>query len=487
MAGIGFRLRRLGEQDNLLAPIASIGHAAVIVAGPWLFTVIALALINLIASAHVPAELLEGFRLFIVYAFAISLIATAPIVLVATRLVGDAMYLRAFYWIRPLFVAALLFAGGTAVLTSVLFYVLAFSLPEHLVVAGASCSGLVGLIWVGLAFCGIVRDYRGITVGFLAGLCVSVLGAVLAARSNAGLVGMIWAFDAGLAIVFCSLTVRVLATFPQPVLDIEEPVRVLCRGIARYWRLALGGLVAAIAIWIDKWIVWLGPSGTVHQTGLIHAPLYDSAMFTAYLAIIPALSLFMMHVETAFSERYTRYYYAIRTHATLHQIEQNARNLEQVTVQALTQIILIQAAICVIVVLGAPSIVETIGLHYQQVGILKLGALGALFQFVFLAATSLLLYFERHTNFLSLQALFLVLQGLLTAVTASLGTNYYGLGNLIACVICGLIALAVLTHTLRHLTYITFIVRNSSKATLAGSDLLTRSTPRSPVTRQGVV
>jgi uncharacterized membrane protein len=37
MAGIGFSLRSLGDADNLLAPMASIGHAAVIAAGPWLF------------------------------------------------------------------------------------------------------------------------------------------------------------------------------------------------------------------------------------------------------------------------------------------------------------------------------------------------------------------------------------------------------------------------------------------------------------------
>ena len=256
--------------------------------------------------------------------------------------------------------------------------------------------------------------------------------------------------------------------FPQPALDIQEPVRALCRGIANFWRLALGGFIAAVAIWIDKWVVWLGPSGITDETGLIHAPLYDSAMFTAYLVIIPALSLFMTHVETAFFEKYRRYYEAIRTHATLSEIERNARSLEQVTVHGLTQIILIQAAICFIVVLGAPSIVEVTGLNYQQVGILRLGALGALFQFVFLAATSLLLFFERHVHFLYLQALFLILQGVLTAVTVWVGNKYYGLANLVACVFCGLLAMGLLVHTLRNLTYITFIVRNRASSSLQG-------------------
>jgi uncharacterized membrane protein len=40
MAGVGFSLTRLSKENNLLTPLASMGHSAVIAAGPWLFTVI---------------------------------------------------------------------------------------------------------------------------------------------------------------------------------------------------------------------------------------------------------------------------------------------------------------------------------------------------------------------------------------------------------------------------------------------------------------
>jgi polysaccharide biosynthesis protein PelG len=457
MAGIGFRLRNLSEQDNLLAPVASMGHAAVIATGPWLFTVIALALINMITAARVALPVLSGFRLLVIYAFTISLIATAPIVIAATRLVGDAIYGRSYARISSLFVAALLLSGGSSALISFLIYAFVFALPGDLVIAGTSSCAIVGLIWVGLAFCGAVRDYRGITFGFLVGLCVAVLGAVWAAISKVGTAGMVWAFDAGLMIIFCSLASQVLTTFPHSVTEIAEPVLVLCQGLRRFWQLALGGLLSAIAIWIDKWVVWAGPVGIRHETGLFHAPLYDSAMFVAYLVIIPALSLFMTHVETGFFEKYRCYYGAIRNHATLRQIEQNAQALEQVTVRSLTHIILVQGVLCAIVVLAAPSVVAFSGLQFQQVGILRLGALAALFQFAFLAASTLLLFFERHSQFLFLQALFLLLQGGLTLITVNLGTTYYGLGSLIACVACGILALAMLEHTMRNLTFITFV------------------------------
>jgi polysaccharide biosynthesis protein PelG len=464
MAGIGFRLRRLSEQDNLLAPVASIGHATVIATGPWLFTVIALALINMSTAARVATPVIEGFRLLAIYAFAISLVATTPIVIVAMRLVGDAIYLRAYARISSLFMAALLMSGAAATIAPLLIYTLIFPLPLHLLVAGVSTCAIVGLIWVGLAFCGAVRNYRAITFGFLIGLCVSVVGTVAAVMADLHAAGMLWAFNAGLMVIFCCLASQVLTTFSKPVTEFIEPLGVLTAGMRRFWRLSLGGLVSAVAIWIDKWVVWLGPAGVVHETGLIHAPLYDSAMFIAYLAIIPALSLFVTHIETTFFEKYRHYYKAISNHATLRQIEQNAKSLEQVTVRTLTHIILVQAVLCAIVVLGAPSVIEATGLHYQQISVLRFGALGALFQFVFLAASALLLFFERHAQFLMLQTLFLVLQGVLTAITVELGTDYYGLGNLVVCVVCGSLALAMLEHTMRHLTFITFIF-NSVKST----------------------
>ena len=109
----------------------------------------------------------------------------------------------------------------------------------------------------------------------------------------------------------------------------------LLRGLRHFWCLTLGGLFAAVGIWIDKWVVWAGPAGRVDETGLVHAPLYDGAMFISALAIIPALALFVTHIETTFFQKYVAYYKAINDHATLQQIEDNSRGLEKSTLHSL--------------------------------------------------------------------------------------------------------------------------------------------------------
>ena len=39
MAGVGFALRKLAQDNTLLGPLKAHGNAAIIAAGPWLFTV----------------------------------------------------------------------------------------------------------------------------------------------------------------------------------------------------------------------------------------------------------------------------------------------------------------------------------------------------------------------------------------------------------------------------------------------------------------
>lgn len=469
MAGIGFRLRSLSEQENLLAPVASIGHAAIIAAGPWIFTVVALALVDRFTSSTVPIAVLDSSRLLIIYAFALSLLGTSPIVIVATRLVGDAIYARSFDRIRSIFLAALLLAGGAAALAALVTYRLIFAVPDRLLIAGVSCCALVGLIWVAMAFCGAVRDFQGITLAFLVGLVVAAVGTIGAALTTANVVAMSWAFNAGMIVIFCGLAGRILATFPQPVMDLKKATLMLLRGLRHFWCLTLGGLFAAVGIWIDKWVVWAGPAGRVDETGLVHAPLYDGAMFISALAIIPALALFVTHIETTFFQKYVAYYKAINDHATLQQIEDNSRGLEKSTLHSLTQIIVVQATLSAIVVLCAPLIVQATGLYYQQIGIIRLGVLGAVFQFLFFALTSLLVFFGRHARFLFLQAAFAVAQGTLTAITLKLGETYYGFGYLIACVLTGMLALGVVVHTFQNLTFVTFVLGSLSDSAEAYS------------------
>jgi uncharacterized membrane protein len=469
MADIGIDSRRSRQRDTLFAPMASMGQAAVTAAGPWLFTIIALALIGVLTDPVVGSEALDSFRVFVIYAFALSLVATAPVVMIATRLAGDALYLRKFAQIRPLFVAATALGAIATALVSLFTYTIAFTPAIELALVGSLCCTLVGMIWIGLAFCGAVRDFAGITRGFLLGLLTGVVCTFACGTAQLGVAGMLAGFSCGLAFIFFWLATRVLVTFPQPAERTLESLIVVLVALRRYWALSIGALAGALAIWIDKWIMWTGPLGERVASGLAHAPGYDSAMFIAYLAIIPSLAVFVTDLETTFFEVYKRYFAAIANHATLAQVRSNSRELEGQTMRTIAHIILIQFVLGAIVALAAPLIVRVTGLQFQQTAILRLGALGAMFQFVLVACSTLLLFFERHVQFMLLQILFLIMQAGLTLITVALGSDFYGVGYLFSCVVCGLLSFFTLEHTLKNLDYLTFIVANrEDKPTMHG-------------------
>ena len=255
MAGIGFELRKLAERDTLTTVVAAGGHAAVIAAGPWLFTILALAGIGITTERLVGLDRLAEFRVVIIYAFAVSLVLAAPVTIVATRLVADALWLKRPADVRPLLIASLAVALGAVGLGSVM---LAAFFRTPIVVAAPLVAGsmLVGLIWVVLAFCGAVRDYNGVTIAFLLGLLTAVATSIGAAILGGGAMAMVWGFLVGLAVTFFGLVGRVLAIFPQPVADPLAGFSGLAAGFAAYWRLALGALAGTAGVWIDKWLIW---------------------------------------------------------------------------------------------------------------------------------------------------------------------------------------------------------------------------------------
>lgn len=480
MAGIGFQLRRLARQDTLSSIVAAAGHAAVIAAGPWLFTIVALATITLLTEQVAGRATLADFRAVVIYSFAVSLVFAAPATIVATRLVGDALWLR-----KPERIPGLLIGGYVAAIAPVAVAALGLValVRPPFAVAVALIAGclLVALIWVVLAFCGAVRDYRGVTLSFLVGLAISLVAATALALWGFGAAGMAWGFVGGLAVTFFGLTSRVLVTFPHRVDNPAAGIAAVLDGMLVYAPLVLGAALGTAGVWIDKLVFWLSPLGERVASGLLHAPLYDSTMFIASLVIVPSLASFVMKLETGFFDRYQQYYATIASHGTLAQIESARERLARYTLDNLALITVGQVALTAIVVLAAPVIVDAAGLQFRQIAILRYGALGAVFHFIFIASTAMLLFFDRRRPYLWLQALFLVLNAGLAYASLAIGENSYGTGYFVACLVSAAAAYLTAVATFRDLNYLTFIGNNPSVT----GDGASRRTVRGLVGRGG--
>jgi polysaccharide biosynthesis protein PelG len=461
MAGIGFELRKLSRQESISSVLSAGSHAAVIAAGPWLFTIASLAVISITVERFVGLDALATFRAVVIYAFATSLVLTAPVTMVATRLVADGLWSKRPQAVRPLLFAAFGLAGLTVAIGSLVLS-LYFRLSPELALAFGSCAVTVALIWVALGFCGAIRDYGAVTLAFSAGLVVAVAGAVSSAMGGLGAPGMVVAFTAGLMVTFLGLAARVMATFPQPLLDPVAGVRSLLGGFATYRTLAIGAAFGTAAVWIDKWVFWFSPVGESVSGGFVHAPLYDSAMFIASLVIIPSLASFVSKLETDFFDRYQRYYGSIKSHGTIGQIEDARQRLSSHTLDTLVLITIAQVGMCAVMIMLAPMLVGGLNLQFRQIAILRFGALAAVFHFVFIASTSFLLFFDRRWLYLTLQLIFCGLNFILAIATVKLGQDYYGVGYFLACLISSFLAYVLATRTFQQLNFLTFIGNNPS-------------------------
>jgi polysaccharide biosynthesis protein PelG len=461
MAGIGFALQKLREQETISAVASSSLHAAVIAAGPWLFTVLSLITITAAAEPVAGHNVLASFRALVIYAFSISLVLAAPVTIVATRIVADDLWAHQTSNVRALFfcasaLSALLVAVGVAALAA------ALPVPGPFAIALYVATAIVAMLWVALAFAGAIKDYKGITGAFAAGLVVATVLSCAAALMGFDAAGMAYGFTTGLAVTLFGLILRICAAFPGETALLGAELHRLILGFRTYGYLAVGAFFGAAGVWADKWVFWLSPEQQTVQGGLIHAPLYDSAMFIASLVMIPSLAQFVMSLETDFFDRYQKYYGTIRDHGTFEQIEDARVKLADVSLEKLALITAAHLALAVVLILAAPAIVDVLNLQFRQIAILRFGSFGSVFQFIFIAAASIVIFFDRRRMYCGLQFVFFLLSFALSALTVHLGEDFYGVGYFVAAVVASLVALIVAEHTFHTLNYLTFIGNNPS-------------------------
>lgn len=457
MAGIGFALRKLARRDDLLGVLQGYAHSAFITSGPWLFTILALAGINILGKELVGLEELKLFRVIVIYNFCFSVVLTGPLVMVATRYLADAIYLKQVEAAPGMLLATLAIAYALGALTAGPFYLVFADLEPVMAAAALVNFHLVSGIWVVSIFLSALKDYATVTAAFGAGMLAGLAGAV-ALGAVGGPTGMVWGFGIGLAGIQFALIARVFAEYPYRVARLFA----FLGYFRRYWDLALIGLVANLAVWADKWVMWFVPEREAVSGALVIYSAYDSAMFVAYLTIVPALTLFTVAIETRFFERYQTFYRDIQQHATYAQIARNHRLLVTALLESARNLVILQGAVCAVTIFLAPSVVGLLGLQYAQIGMFRFGTLGALFQVMFLFCTVILAYFDLRRRNLLLQLFYLAANAGLTLLFSRMGFAWYGYGYFLASLFAFVVAYLMVADALRRLPYIAFVANNPS-------------------------
>ena len=187
MAGIGFELNKLAKRDDLMGIAGAYFNSAFAIAGPWLFTVVALAITTYLYGGSNSVELLN-FRGVIVYNFSFSLALSAPVYTVMTRYLADQIHVKNVTSIPTAMlesmVVVFLFNLGLAVF----FYGFYFNMPIALRLAAFANMFLIAGVWLLSIYLTALKDFSSVTWTYIVGMTIAVTAAeFLGDRQAAGM------------------------------------------------------------------------------------------------------------------------------------------------------------------------------------------------------------------------------------------------------------------------------------------------------------
>lgn len=457
MAGIGFVLRKLSKQENLMGLFQAYVYSALISTGPWMFTILSLGSITFLAGKFTSLEVLAEFRRIIIYNFSFSLVFSAPVFMVVTRFLADNIYAKNVRGTPGLLVGGTILMIGTQLPLASWFYFGFANLDPALAFAAVVNFLLISQIWLLSVFVTALKDYKTVIMAFALGMGFSAVSSAFLVEVLQ-LVGVMTAFSLGLGIIIAVLVARILAEYPYPF---EKPFAFMAY-FKKYWQVALAGVVYNSASWVDKWIMWYAPESDRSPTNLVLYPNYDSAMFLAYLSIVPSMAMFIMTVETGFYEAYLRFYRDIQNQAPLSRIRSNHKDLLDSIIKSSRNFLVIQGSFTVICILMASKLFNLMGINFMQISIYRFGVLGSFFQVLTLFVNIILSYFDCRRAYLLLQSLFFLSNAGFTFLFLFGGFRFYGMGFFFASVVTFAASASYMMYYVLRLPFHTFVTTNSS-------------------------
>lgn len=461
MAGIGLALQKLAEPRTYLHGSIAYLSSGIISAGPWLISVLSLALLQGAIGASLPPE--DRMLLFatITYAFVASSVLTGPVQIVLTRILADHLFLGEVGAIAGTFSRAL---RRTAILLVVILapFLAGAPFPMAYRLLAGSLFLTVSMIWLALSVLTAARDYRSIVLAFALGYAISG-GAALGLGQRLGVWGALLGFGFGQVVCLALLVERVFAEFPA------SPAKPAAAGRnwGTYGSLACVGFLYHLGLWAEKILYW-SSSAAVSIAGFFRTfPPYDTAILLAYLLTIPSSAVLLVNLETDFYRHYRAFYRNVlrkdgrggiqRSRGTFQEISEAKEGMVRAARSGLVTLLKVQGMVAGFALLLAPDLARWIGLPSQHLASLRLAILAASGQVFVLYTVLLLLYVDARRQSLFVVFVFALSNLGLSWTALQQAPGAYGLGYLLSTIATTLAGTYLLNSVLTRLDYLTFM------------------------------
>jgi uncharacterized membrane protein len=456
------RIEQMTRRRALSGVVLAYLCAALVVAGPWIFTMAGIAGLSNVACTA-PCEQLPLFRTIVIYNSMFSLVVTSPLAFFAGRYAADELYGGRTEGIFGVLAAGLGLLCLVALLVAAPLYGLGASLDGPARLAAVQNALLIGASWLLIPFLGALRAHGAILGAFGAGAgAMAVFGWALA---DPGTAALLTAFNASFAVTDAIM----MACIVQRIgCAIRFDAGVL-RRLRQKWDLPACGLAYALGIWADKAVMWYGspwheaPDGGLMLAGVLKTmPSYDTAVFWAQLASIPIVAVAFVHVETDLRTLFGHLYGRLGGQASLRELSTAIQKLRIAVISSIAMLFVALAIVATMSVLFSFVFMSTLGLRPIYMSILRISLTAMAFHASAMFCFVFLLYFDLRRQALLIVAAYAVLNTLLTMAFLAAGQAYYGYGSMIAAALTFVLAFVVLLRELPWLHYHAFITNNPS-------------------------
>ncbi len=449
MAGIGFQLQKLIEDESFLKKAKAYIFASIITSGPWILSIICLGLIGLLCGKFTTGEKFSVISITIVYTFAFSLIFTGPVQFVLTRYLADKEYMKQ----KDKMLSALLSALFISLIIS-----LSLSVPWYVMNEGSIQYKLTGImlfaivcsIWTMMDFLSCSKNYTGIISAFAIGSFMSLIFSPVLG-SLFGIDGSLIGYTIGQLFILLALLYYIIKEFPFNGFYNRE--------FLTYFRLfpyiLFTGLFYNLGLWIDKLLGWFVHGETIFGNFMGYS-VYDTPIFIAYLIIIPSLAYFLIQSETTFYLAHRKFFDSI-THESLQNILQYKNDLMKILKGSLFKLFSVQFASSLAGFIFAGFIGNWFGLSDQSITILKVLFFAAGAQVLFLYIIIFLMYFDLSKTGFYLVTIFFILNCTLNLLYIYYPFGPMGMAYFLSIMLSLLTGLGLLLYSISDIEYNIFM------------------------------
>lgn len=455
MAGIGFQLRKLLNQGTISATASAYLYASLVSSGPWVISILTLLAIGIISIGYVlPTWAVTQFLVSITYLIAGSLIFTGGFQLMFTRFVADRLFEKKERIILPNVNGLLIVITASSGLCGLLFVASQFDEPWLYRILMLANFVVLCNMWVVVIFVTSMKNYKTVLGTIFLGYSLVFLTSVVLRHYH--MEGLLTAFLFGHCVLLFTLLYLTYRQHPGRTFVAFDFLR--HRQI--YISLFLTGLFYYLGIWADKFLFWYNLETSEAIIGPLRSSrIYDVPIFLAYLTIIPGLAIFLVRMETDFSEHYDRFYTAVRDGDELRHLYYLKDQMTLAIRQGIFEIFKVQGFTILLCFMLAPAIFKAINMSGIYLPLFYVDLVGTNLQVLFMSIMNVLFYLDRRREVMELTFLMLVLNILLTLLSQALGTAYYGYGFTLSLLVVNVIGMVTLNRLLRDLEYETFMLQ----------------------------